>query len=119
MAIVPQRRTSKTRKRLRRSHFKLELPGMMVCPNCGEMKLAHTVCKECGYYDGKLVKEIKVKKTAEKEEAAETKAEAKTKTARKEVKALKDAKKGAGKVTKETKSQVKSPIKAAKKPEGK
>ena len=37
-------------------------------PDCGEMKLAHTVCKFCGYYDGKLVKEIKVKES--KEEAA-------------------------------------------------
>ena len=36
MAIVPQRRISKTRKRKRRTHFKLDLPGMMVCPNCGE-----------------------------------------------------------------------------------
>ncbi|MDF2679808.1 MAG: Ribosomal L32p protein family, partial [Brevibacillus sp.] len=24
---VPQRRTSKTRKRMRRTHFKLEIPG--------------------------------------------------------------------------------------------
>jgi len=59
-AIAPQRRISKTRKRQRRSHFKLELPGMMVCPNCGEMKLAHIVCEECGYYDGKQVKAVKV-----------------------------------------------------------
>jgi large subunit ribosomal protein L32 len=73
MAIVPQRRISKTRKRQRRSHFKLDVPGMMVCPNCGEMKLAHVVCKKCGYYDGKLVKEIKVKEEEESTQAAETK----------------------------------------------
>ncbi|NLD26953.1 MAG: 50S ribosomal protein L32 [Acholeplasmataceae bacterium] len=71
MAIVPQRRISKTRKRQRRSHFKLDMPGMMVCPNCGEMKLAHVVCKKCGYYDGKLVREIKVKDD-ESTKAAET-----------------------------------------------
>ena len=59
-AIVPQRRISKTRKRQRRSHFKLENPSMMVCPNCGEMKLAHIVCEACGYYDGKQVKAVKV-----------------------------------------------------------
>ena len=73
MGIAAQRRTSKTRKRQRRSHFKLDLPGMMVCPNCGEMKLAHCVCKECGYYDGKLVKEVKVD-----EEVAEEKSEKKS-----------------------------------------
>lgn len=67
-AIAPQRRISKTRKRLRRSHFKLSAPGMTVCPNCGEMKLSHVVC-QCGYYDGKLVKEVKVKDTEETTEA--------------------------------------------------
>ena len=47
----------------------------MVCPNCGEVKLAHCVCGSCGYYDGKLVKEIKVKEEAE--EVVETKEEKK------------------------------------------
>ncbi len=56
---VPFRRTSKTAKRKRRSHYKLSVPGMVICPNCGEMKLAHRVCKECGYYDGKVVVEQK------------------------------------------------------------
>ena len=42
-AIAPQRRISKTRKRQRRSHFALENPSMMVCPNCGEVKLSHVV----------------------------------------------------------------------------
>lgn len=52
---VPQRRTSKTRKRMRRTHFKLTVPGMVECPQCHEMKLAHRVCKNCGYYKGRSV----------------------------------------------------------------
>ena len=52
---VPFRRTSKTAKRQRRTHFKLSVPGMVTCPNCGESKLAHHVCKECGSYKGKEV----------------------------------------------------------------
>lgn len=52
---VPFRRTSKTKKRLRRTHFKLQVPGMVECPNCGEMKLAHRVCKSCGTYKGREV----------------------------------------------------------------
>jgi large subunit ribosomal protein L32 len=56
---VPQRRTSKTRKRKRRTHFKISAPGMVVCDNCGEMKLAHRVCKECGTYNGRTVIEEK------------------------------------------------------------
>lgn len=42
---VPFRRTSKMKKRLRRTHFKLNVPGMTECPSCGEMKLSHRVCK--------------------------------------------------------------------------
>ena len=51
-AIAPQRRISKTRKRQRRSHFRLENPSMMVCPNCGELTLAHRACRSCGFYKG-------------------------------------------------------------------
>ena len=54
---VPFRKTSKTRKRKRRTHFKLQVPGMVECPSCGEMKLAHRVCKECGTYKGRTVVE--------------------------------------------------------------
>lgn len=56
---VPKRRTSKTRKRKRRTHQKLDLPAMNVCSNCGEIKLNHRVCKSCGFYDGRQVKKIK------------------------------------------------------------
>jgi len=52
---VPFRRTSKTRKNKRRTHFKLEVPGMHECPQCGEYKLSHHVCKNCGYYKGREV----------------------------------------------------------------
>lgn len=52
---VPARRTSKAKKRKRRTHYKLAVPGMTECPNCGEYKLSHRVCSECGYYDGKDV----------------------------------------------------------------
>lgn len=43
---VPKRRTSKTRKNKRRTHFKISVPGMTECPNCGEYKLSHRVCKK-------------------------------------------------------------------------
>lgn len=54
---VPFRKTSKTRKNKRRTHFKLRVPGMVECPECGEMKLSHRVCKECGSYKGRDVVE--------------------------------------------------------------
>jgi large subunit ribosomal protein L32 len=88
MAIVPQRRTGKTRKNRRRSHLALDLPGMMACPNCGEMKLSHNICPACGYYDGKQVITIKVKSEVE-EEAKATKKETKAKAVPAEVKGTK------------------------------
>ncbi|MGX7091284.1 50S ribosomal protein L32 [Hutsoniella sourekii] len=54
---VPKRKTSKAAKRKRRTHKKLQIPGMTACPQCGEFKLSHRVCPSCGYYDGKQVTE--------------------------------------------------------------
>lgn len=54
---VPKAKTSKSKKRMRRTHKNLSVPGMTVCPQCGELKLSHRVCPACGYYDGKLVVE--------------------------------------------------------------
>lgn len=52
---VPKRKTSKQRKNKRRTHFKLSAPGLVACPQCHSLKMAHRVCKECGYYDGKEI----------------------------------------------------------------
>ena len=53
---VPKGKTSKARKNSRRSaHWKLSLPGIAKCPRCQKMKLAHRVCKHCGYYDDQQV----------------------------------------------------------------
>ena len=52
---VPFRKVSKTRKRMRRSHNALDLPGMIKCPTCGEMIKSHRVCPKCGSYKGKTI----------------------------------------------------------------
>jgi len=69
--IVPQRRISKTRKRMRRTHYKLDLPGMSLCPNCKEEKLAHVVCKNCGFYDGAKYKKGQIERQEEIDEKRE------------------------------------------------
>lgn len=56
---VPQRRISKTRKRLRRTHFKLSVTGLSECSHCGALIRSHRVCPKCGYYDGKQVIAVK------------------------------------------------------------
>ena len=57
----PKRRVSKTRRDKRRSNvWKLEAPGFSKCTQCGELKLAHRVCPNCGFYKGKEI--VKVEK---------------------------------------------------------
>ena len=53
---VPQRRVSSTRRDKRRTHDKLSAPAVVICPECGEYKLSHRVCKHCGTYKGVKVK---------------------------------------------------------------
>ena len=61
---VPKGKTSKARRNSRRANWKLSVPGIVSCPQCKKMKLAHRVCKSCGYYDGKPV--IKMEAEAKK-----------------------------------------------------
>ena len=60
---VPARRTSKTAKRMRRTHLKLDPVTVVKCPNCGSPIAPHRACTECGTYKGKEA--IKVKETTE------------------------------------------------------
>ena len=52
---VPKRKTSKSKRNKRRTHFKLDAPTTIVCKNCGATITPHRVCKECGFYKGKEV----------------------------------------------------------------
>ncbi|HZJ78114.1 MAG TPA: 50S ribosomal protein L32 [Clostridia bacterium] len=53
---VPKRRTSKSRRDKRRaSVWKLDVPAIEKCSNCGELKRSHRLCPECGYYNGRQV----------------------------------------------------------------
>ena len=54
---VPKRKMSRSNTRARRSQWKTTTPTLVTCPNraCGEPKLPHTACNNCGQYDGKQV----------------------------------------------------------------
>lgn len=58
---VPKRRTSKAVTRARKANWKLSAPGLSECPQCHSMKLAHRVCKTCGYYNGRAVVKVDAK----------------------------------------------------------
>ncbi len=52
---VPKRKTSKSQRDKRRTHQKLSAPTVTECSECGEPKLPHHVCRECGSYKGQAV----------------------------------------------------------------
>lgn len=59
----PKNRHTRTRRDLRRTHWKLKLQTISRCNHCHEPKLAHRVCPNCGYYKGRLmIKEAEEKK---------------------------------------------------------
>lgn len=51
----PKRRWSKARTGLRRSTWKISAENVGTCPKCHEPIRQHTVCSNCGYYDGEEV----------------------------------------------------------------
>ncbi|HIU11643.1 MAG TPA: 50S ribosomal protein L32 [Candidatus Onthocola stercorigallinarum] len=60
---VPFRRTSKTKKNMRRTHLKKEVGALTKCPKCGATLRPHRACTKCGYYKGEEV--IKVQEDNE------------------------------------------------------
>ena len=59
---VPKRKTSKARRDSRRaSNNNLTAPHLIECPQCHALVTPHTVCKACGYYDGKQAVDMEKK----------------------------------------------------------
>jgi large subunit ribosomal protein L32 len=60
MPIVPKRKHSKARKNKRRSNvWKIDAPTLTICSKCGKYRIEHRVCRDCGFYDGKKVVDVK------------------------------------------------------------
>jgi large subunit ribosomal protein L32 len=64
MVPLPKRKLSKGRRDRRRSQDALQAVSLVQCSNCGEMRLPHTVCPNCGHYQGREV--ISVEKDTKK-----------------------------------------------------
>jgi large subunit ribosomal protein L32 len=52
---VPKKKTSKSRKNMRRAHDFLTTQSVSSCPQCKSPKLPHRACPTCGMYKGKEV----------------------------------------------------------------
>ncbi|MFH1338769.1 MAG: 50S ribosomal protein L32 [Candidatus Omnitrophota bacterium] len=66
---LPKRRHSKSRGRKRRAHWQSDVPRLVLCLQCKQLKLPHQVCGFCGFYGGRQVVEIKPKEKEKKKKA--------------------------------------------------
>ena len=67
---VPKQRKTKSRRDQRRMHIYLKKQEIATCANCGEEKMPHRACANCGFYNGKSM--IKPKKKDEEEKETES-----------------------------------------------
>ncbi len=53
----PRRKLSRSKRDKRRANWfaKISTANMIECSNCGETKLPHHVCPNCGYYRGRAI----------------------------------------------------------------
>ncbi|MCH7520450.1 MAG: 50S ribosomal protein L32 [Candidatus Marinimicrobia bacterium] len=51
----PKRKQSLSRSAKRRTHWTLTAPQIATCTQCGQPKLSHRICANCGYYRGRPV----------------------------------------------------------------
>ena len=61
---APKRKTSKSKRNMRRAHHALTPSYMAECKNCGSPVKSHHVCMSCGYYDGKQIVAIQGAETS-------------------------------------------------------
>jgi large subunit ribosomal protein L32 len=57
---VPKKKTSKSKRDMRRAHDALVQVRSSECTNCGARKRPHHVCSSCGHYRGRQVLDVAV-----------------------------------------------------------
>lgn len=55
---VPKRKTSPSKRNMRRAHDALTPAAFNECSNCGEPKRPHNLCTHCGHYNGREILSI-------------------------------------------------------------
>lgn len=55
MPQEPKKRHSRARQGKRRASISLVRPQTVICKNCGNTQISHSVCAICGYYKGTAV----------------------------------------------------------------
>lgn len=61
MTPLPKRRLSRGRQGKRRAAISLDKQALVKCSNCGQLKVPHVVCANCGTYKGSVYVAPKIK----------------------------------------------------------
>jgi large subunit ribosomal protein L32 len=69
---VPKKRTTKSKRNMRRSHHGLRVGQLNKCTKCGQPTKPHAACPNCGTYRGREVIDV-LKKLDKKERKAKEK----------------------------------------------
>ncbi|MCL5970192.1 MAG: 50S ribosomal protein L32 [Patescibacteria group bacterium] len=72
MPQEPKKRHSRARQGKRRAAIKLRVRSTILCSNCQNPVLPHTICKNCGFYKGKGVIDVNKKKKAKEKKEKES-----------------------------------------------
>lgn len=59
MGALPKHKVSRHQRGNRRRHQVLKAPHLVRCANCGDQMQPHRVCKNCGFYRGRQIIEVK------------------------------------------------------------
>ena len=65
---VPKKKTSKSRRNMRRSHLALGKINVIIDSITGEYRLPHQMCKVDGTYNGRVVRANKIKASSDENE---------------------------------------------------
>ena len=66
---LPKRKTSHARTTRRRAaNWKLDVPNVGSCPRCHAPRLPHHVCPSCGFYENRMVIDVRAHRRHEHDE---------------------------------------------------
>lgn len=63
---LPAKKIPRKKTRQRWAHYALDKLNLIKCSHCGKPVLPHHVCEFCGYYKGKPLIQVKIKKKKSK-----------------------------------------------------
>lgn len=71
---VPKKKTSPSRRGMRRAHKQVSFDALINCENCGDFKRPHHLCLNCGHYKGRHVLVTRAQKREARAAAAQDEA---------------------------------------------